>query len=356
MKPQIVNAKMNKLLLKSKLIKFGILSAALVSLAFMTGSADPGKSVHITDEGQTRTVKTNESNVFSILRAEDYDLGENDRVSYTRSKNDEGHITIYRAFEVSVNVDGETQAYATVGGDVTDALDALDISLDEDDVIDRGYSEVLFPDMEINITRYDYEDRQEEETIEYDIEYVDTTEHTIGYENVLVEGENGVRTYYYRDTYVDGEYIETEDLGSEITKEPVTMVIERGAVTAHPTSEIYSPSDTALTDGIPANYTRVLSGRSTAYTAYDGAGTASGRPAQVGVVAVNPNVIPYGSELYIVSRDGSLVYGYAVAGDTGSALMNGHALVDLYMNTYEDCTNWGSVDVDVYVLSEGNGQ
>ena len=99
----------------------------------------------------------------------------------------------------------------------------------------------------------------------------------------------------------------------------------------------------------------MLSGKSTAYTAYPGAGTASGRLAQVGVVAVNPNVIPYGSELYIVSQDGSRVYGYAVAGDTGSAMLNGHALIDLYMDTYEDCLNWGAVYVDVYVLSEGNG-
>ncbi len=355
MKPQIVNAKMNRLLFRSKLVKLGILSAILVSLVFMTGSVDPKNSVHITDEGQTRTVQTNESDAYSILRTENYELGANDRVSYTRGTNNEGHITIYRAFEVSVTADGETQSYATVGGDVSDALSALDVSLGEDDIIDREFSEELFPDMEINITRYDYEERQEETEIEYEVEYVDTTEHTLGYENVLVYGENGVRTTYYRDTYIDGEYVETEELGEEITKEPVTMVIERGAVTAHPTSEIYSPSDVALVNGIPTNYTRVLSGRSTAYTAYEGAGTASGRRAQVGVVAVNPNVIPYGSELYIVSQDGSMVYGYAVAGDTGSALMNGHALVDLYMNTYEDCCNWGAVYVDVYVLSEGNG-
>lgn len=355
MKPQIVNAKMNKLLFKGTLVKAGTFFAILASLTLMTGSVYPSNSVHITDDGHTKTVHTNETDAYSILRTENYELGANDRVSYKRDGSNTGHITIYRAFEVSVNADGETQSYATVGGDVSDALSALDVSLDEDDIIDREFSEELFPDMEINITRYDYEDRQEDIEIEYDVEYVDTTEHTLGYENILVYGENGIKTTYYRDTYIDGEYVDTEELGEEITKEPVTMVIERGAVTAHPTSEIYSPSDTALVNGIPSNYTRVLSGRSTAYTAYEGAGTASGRRAQVGVVAVNPNVIPYGSELYIVSQDGSLVYGYAVAGDTGSALMSGRALVDLYMNTYEDCCNWGAVYVDVYVLSEGNG-
>lgn len=355
MKPQIVNAKMNKVLFQSKLVKLGMFLAAAASVVLLMGSSSLDDSVFITDEGVTKEYKTNETDVYSILREEDYELSTNDRVSYTRDDNNTGHITIYRAFEVSVTADGETKSFATIGGDVSSALRATDINLGADDTVDREFTEELYPNMEINVTRVDYEDWQEETEIPYEIEYVDNTNHTIGYENVLVEGETGSRVTYYRDTYINGEYSDTEELDEEITKEPVTMVIERGTATAHPYAETYSPSDITLVNGIPVNYTRVLSGRSTAYTAPAGAGTASGRLAQVGVVAVNPNVIPYGSELYIVSQDGSLVYGYAVAGDTGSAMMNGHALIDLYMNTYEDCCNWGAVYVDVYVLSEGNG-
>lgn len=354
MKPQIVNAKMNKMLFQSKLVKLGMFLLAAASVVLLMGSSSLEDSVFITDEGVTKEYKTNETDVYSILREEEYELSTNDRVSYTKDNN-RGHITIYRAFEVSVTADGETKSFATIGGDVSSALRATDVELGADDTIDREFTEELYPDMEINVTRVDYEDRQEESEIPYEVEYVDNTNHTIGYENVLTEGETGMRITYYRDTYIDGEYSGTEELGEEITKEPVTRVIERGTATAHPYAETYSPSDITLVDGIPVNYTRVISGRSTAYTAPAGAGTASGRLAQVGVVAVNPNVIPYGSELYIVSQDGSRVYGYAVAGDTGSAMMNGHALVDLYMNTYEDCCNWGAVYVDVYVLSEGNG-
>ncbi len=346
---------MNKVLFQSRLVRLGMFLLAAASVVLLMGSSSLDDSVYITDEGVTKEYKTNETDVYSILREEDYELSTNDRVSYTRDDNNTGHITIYRAFEVSVTADGETRSFATIGGDVSSALKATDIDLGADDTVDREFTDELYPDMEINVTRVDYEDRQEETEIPYEIEYVDNTNHTIGYENVLVEGESGTLVTYYRDTYIDGEYSETEELDEEIVKEPVTMVIERGTATAHPYAETYSPSDITLVDGIPANYTRVLSGRSTAYTAYEGASTASGRLAQVGVVAVNPNVIPYGSELYIVSQDGSRVYGYAVAGDTGSAMMNGHALVDLYMNTYEDCCNWGAVYVDVYVLSEGNG-
>lgn len=355
MKPQIVNAKMNRALLQSKIVKLGIFFAVAFSVSLMMGSAYLRDSVYITDEGQTKEIKTNESDVYSILRTEDYELGANDRVSYTKDANNSGHITIYRAFEVNVTADGETQSYATIGGDVSDALKALDVDLDDDDVIDYEYADELFPDMEITVTRISYVDWQDEIDIPYDIEYVDNSNHTIGYENVLVYGETGVRTIYYRDSFIDGEFTDTVELDEEVTKEPVTMVVERGTATAHPYAETYSPSDIPLENGIPTSYTRVLSGRSTAYTAYEGAGTASGRRAGVGKVAVNPNVIPYGSELYIVSQDGSRVYGYAIAADTGSALLNGHALVDLYMDTYEDCCNWGAVYVDVYVLSEGNG-
>ena len=45
------------------------------------------------------------------------------------------------------------------------------------------------------------------------------------------------------------------------------------------------------------------------------------------------------------------VYGYAVAGDTGGAMMAGEALCDLYMNTEQECMNFGRRTMNLYVLS-----
>ena len=138
-----------------------------------------------------------------------------------------------------------------------------------------------------------------------------------------------------------------------------TQVVERGTASAVPYSKTSDPEAVKLVNGIPENYTRVLSGKSTAYTAGYGARTASGRAAEIGTCAVNPNVIPYGSKLYIVSHDGRKVYGYAVAADTGLGLMDGTVLVDLYFGSmadhYYDSCAWGAVQVDIYVLEEGNG-
>ena len=57
---------------------------------------------------------------------------------------------------------------------------------------------------------------------------------------------------------------------------------------------------------------------------------------------------------HIVSPDG-MVYGYAIAADTGLGMMEGTVAVDLFMASYEDSCRWGAHYVDIYVLSEGNG-
>ena len=67
-------------------------------------------------------------------------------------------------------------------------------------------------------------------------------------------------------------------------------------------------------------------------------------------MAVNPSIIPYGTKMYITASDGSYVYGYATAIDTGGALMDGSAIVDLFMNSYADCANFGRRDVTIYIL------
>ncbi|MBQ5316906.1 MAG: G5 domain-containing protein [Oscillospiraceae bacterium] len=105
-------------------------------------------------------------------------------------------------------------------------------------------------------------------------------------------------------------------------------------------------------NGIPTNYVGTHTGKACAYTANPGALMSTGRAVYQGYVAVDPRIIPYGSELYIVADDGD-VYGYAIAGDTGYSVRAGDIIVDLFMNEYNDCIQWGNKRVTVYVLREG---
>jgi 3D (Asp-Asp-Asp) domain-containing protein len=70
--------------------------------------------------------------------------------------------------------------------------------------------------------------------------------------------------------------------------------------------------------------------------------TATGVPAQYGVVAVDPRVIPLGTQLYIER------YGAAVAADTGGSIIGNR--IDLCMDSYQRAINWGRRPVKVYIL------
>lgn len=354
MKPQIVNLKMNRMLLKGRIVKLGIFAASLLMMVMMTGLLYFKNTVYITDNGITRELKTNETDVYAILRSEDYELGTYDRVSCTIDENNSEHITIHRAFDITVTADGKTQTLPATDGTVEDALENAGITLGADDKLSCDPGEKVFAGMEITVTRIRYVVKTEENEIPYATEYIDNSNLAIGDNEVLTKGENGKHTVTVKETYVDGKLTETKQLSETVSKQPVAEVIERGTAINVPYAKMSDPAALKLVNGIPENYTRVVSGKSTAYSAYAGARTASGRYATVGTVAVNPNVIPYGSELYIVSSDGT-VYGYAIAADTGLALMDGRTTIDLFMGSYEDSCRWGVHYVDIYVLSEGNG-
>jgi 3D (Asp-Asp-Asp) domain-containing protein/peptidoglycan hydrolase CwlO-like protein len=70
--------------------------------------------------------------------------------------------------------------------------------------------------------------------------------------------------------------------------------------------------------------------------------TASGLPVGVGVIAVDPAVIPLGTRVYVPG------YGSAVAADTGSAIQG--AIIDLWMPSTAAARAWGrrTVTITVY--------
>ena len=92
-------------------------------------------------------------------------------------------------------------------------------------------------------------------------------------------------------------------------------------------------------------YSNVMVMEASAYLPTDGGGdciTATGLVATHGVVAVDPDVIPLGTQVYIPG------YGVAIAADTGGMIEG--AMIDLCMEDYNDCMDFGRRDIDVYIL------
>jgi 3D (Asp-Asp-Asp) domain-containing protein len=195
------------------------------------------------------------------------------------------------------------------------------------------------------------------ETIPYSIVYQEDDTIDIGTEILITEGVDGQRISNTLRTYVDGRLKTFEVISEQITA-PIDKVIVVGTrdrnlpETEDMISELEIPEWFALDEnGVPTSYESVLTGKGVAYSAYPGAKTASGRYAVPGMVAVDPSIIPYGTELYIASTDNDHIYGYAIAADTGTGLLEGLCLVDLYMNTYEESCDWGAHQVNIYILN-----
>jgi 3D (Asp-Asp-Asp) domain-containing protein len=85
----------------------------------------------------------------------------------------------------------------------------------------------------------------------------------------------------------------------------------------------------------------VLEVSATAYT-HTGNPTFTGVYPRIGTIAVDPKVIPLGSRMWVEG------YGYGIAEDTGGSIKGNR--IDVFMNTKDECLNWGRKRVRVFLL------
>lgn len=192
---------------------------------------------------------------------------------------------------------------------------------------------------------------------EHEVIYQYVADQPVWYENVIQAGVDGVHREVYEIIYQDGmetgrHLIDTTDT------EPVTAIIEKGTIPnfAHHDDAVASITTNedgsgviTLENGQTLTFHTNRTMKATAYSSQEPGlsnRTATGTTTHVGVVAVDKNVIPLGSKLYIVANDGYAAYGFAVAEDTG---VRGNR-VDLYMDTVAECIRFGVRNCTVYIL------
>lgn len=338
-------------------------------------------NVDLEADGNVKSVKFNEGTVADALKAAGVSVGDTDSVTPGTGTELEPNmkIKIERWYKITVKDGSKTVSKDVPEGTVAEALEFLGIKLTSNDKINVDLDSEVKDGQKITIDRITHKTVQEKKSTNFKTVEKKTDKLYVGEKEVQTEGSKGSKVITSRQTYVNGKLTKTEKLTKKTTKKAVNKVVLVGTaekpVEAPKTVEAVAPSenyfnknrddsasfssdDSAKTftdmNGNTVSYIRSYTGSGTAYYAPAGALTASGRPAQVGNVAVNSNVIPLGSKLYIVSNDGQVCYGYATAADTGGALFAGTAIVDLFYNTLDECTQFGRRDVTVYVLEEGD--
>ena len=266
--------------------------------------------------------------------------------------NGRDRIHVLRAFTVPVTADGTTTDLVATDETVGELLSEAGIEVRDQDNVEPALDEELERGDSVTLQRVDYVEYTTEEAVPMETEYCQTS---LYYRNqdkqtVMEEGQDGLDQVTWREVWVDGELTETTEVGRETLVEMQPTVIKCYGEGA-PVSIFHGPE---VVDGVPVEgVTTVYRGqRSTGYSASLTAKGASGQRLTYGTVAVDPSVIPYGTLLYITSDDGRFVYGYAYAADTGTAMMAGHAFIDLYYETYDESVTSAVIPVTVYVIDD----
>jgi 3D (Asp-Asp-Asp) domain-containing protein len=258
-------------------------------------------NVRILVDGRAIETKTTQLSPEQIFTSAGVDLGQRDEF-LLRNINGETEIIVYRAVPVTVEYDGEVTEFVTCKPTVEEALINLGYNLLNYDV-EPGLSTPITSDLHIVLS-------PSEAALEREALLAETVE--MSGDRATQRELEALRRELYGEVEMGGEYAD----------------------------DSYEESSRGV-----GRYAEAITMEATAYLPTDGGGsgiTASGIPATYGVVAVDPNVIPLGTRLYIPG------YGEAIAADTGGAIVGNK--IDLCMESYGECMAFGRRDVLVYVL------
>ena len=258
------------------------------------------------------------------------------------------HVFLKRATEVSISVGGEelTVAYTQVET-VAALLAERDVQLSGGDYVIPALSTPLRDGLAISVTVVGEKIEVVETPIPFRTIYRDDSTLPQGETVVTQTGANGYVVREYAVVYANGEEASRELLSEVIVAPDHEIVVQGTAVVA--VAAVVSAPEPDATDPPPApsgdpDCPRTMTVWATWYTAASAGGigiTATGTSVQKGTVAVDPSVIPLGTQMYIPG------YGYGVAEDTGGAIIGN--IIDLGYGA-NDVYDWYSRYVDICIF------
>lgn len=297
-----------------------------------------------------QTILTNASTIEELLNEQRILLDETDYLGQELDYPLHDGMTVWLRLSVPISILADGKIYTLESQPITvqEALERVGVELGPDDYTTIPLLQYVYTATDIEVRRVQVETVIENEPIEPSEVQQEFTYLAPGSTTVISEGRDGVQQVTYEVTYENGVEVSRREVDSEVLSEPEERIIGVGPSTA----SVLAGADTdgmptvhtaTTEDGATFYYTEQFVVETTAYT-WTGNTTFTGTWPKQGTIAVDPEVIPLGTEVYIVG------YGFATAEDTGGVIDGD--IVDLYMDTEEDCIAWGRRDAVIYILAE----
>ena len=313
-------------------------------------------TVNLNVNDEIKEIKVNDGTVCDLLKSENIELPENKttNIPLNTKLQPNMNISIVDLMNITLEMDGQTRPLQVPVGTVENALKFSNIELNENYSTSVDKQAIVENGMHVIAGILEEKEEEDREQIPFGTVQKNTDALPKGKTQIEQNGSNGEKLVLSKRKYINGKLVSSEKISESVVKQPVDQVKLCGTkVMPLNTNVSVNTENKTITDenGNVLNYSKVITGTCTAYSYSAGKTTSTGRPAQRGVIAVDPKIIPYGTKLYIKSPNGNVIYGHAVAGDTGGFTKNGKVLADLFYNTEAECNRFGRRQMEIYILN-----
>ena len=320
-----------------------LLIASICAATLLFGTVN---TFTVTDGKDTHKVRTLSTDVNDAIEISGFNIDKYQVLSVNNTNN-VTNVSLAYKFPVYITVGEKTIETSSTKSTVAAILKNAGYSVDQYDMVEPSLDTVVTDTTNIDYTNIDYVSGSYKEAIPCTVNTVYSSKLDAGVTK-LTAGKDGEQQVNYTAKVVNGVTVETVVNGTKTvgTKKPAVTTSEnvKQVSTLKPNKAIELDAK-----GNPVNFKKHITVQATAYT-YTGNNCSTGVAPQPGYIAVNPNVIPYGTKMYIKSSDGSYIYGYAVAADTGGFIKSRPNNVDLFMTSKAACVAFGRRNVEIYIL------
>ncbi len=304
----------------------------MVMVVMGTGFSLMNKTVAIELEGETITANTFKSTVGEVLNEAGIAVEPGDLVKPdldTQLSNNQT-IQVFKVFPIAVLADGKEIALSTTTATVEEVLGQAGVTLGPQDRVTPEINTVLTEAANIEVVRVVQKTIHQDVGIPAGVEKVNDATLERGITRTIGKGSPGVERKTILVCYENDKEVSREVVKSEVIKSPVNKVIATGVLTS------------VSRGGNRIEFKQAMQVRATAYSYAAGSITSTGQKVRVGGIAVDPQVISYGTRVYIEG------YGYATAIDCGGAIKGNR--IDVFFETEKECRKWGVRNVKLYIL------
>jgi uncharacterized protein YabE (DUF348 family) len=307
---------------------------------------EASKKVTLTVDGKKQEIWTTAKDVAELLNSQHIKIEKHDKIAPApNTKIKKGmEISVEKAFPVQLDVGGKQQQVWATSTTVADFLKQQDVKLGELDRVEPFLHEKIKENMVVKVIKVEKVTDVVEEPIDFAVVTRQDAQLPKGERRVISRGEKGRVLKKYEIVIENGKEVSRKLVETKTIKESKDRIIAIGTRSTHtqnrPVQTVsrgqkYAAKEIYVTASAYTAYCQGCSGKTS--TGIDLRANPSAK-----VIAVDPNIIPLGSKVYVEG------YGYAIAADTGSGI-NGYE-IDVFFPKKSDAFRWGKKRVKVRIL------